>query len=218
MQENSWLRQRLRLPSVSTALILVFVVVVLVGSFGVTVLLANDPNWARWHISYLGEGDSFSAHFFNVSMWIAGAMVVWLSLAFGRDLKALQASAPRYAAMHPMIVQAGIGLMGMCVYLIGLFPRSFGILPHDIFGHTIYLVFLLLCVGSPWILPGLPKWFYVMSYAFHASMIGLFVLYWTGVSESLYAAEVATFVFFLVWMVLLLQASRHTPLGNLRHE
>lgn len=173
-----------------------------------TIVLTDDPNWAKWHISYLGEADSFSAHFFNVSLWVAGWAVVGLALAVGRDLAQAKARTKRFANSKPRLVAATLAAMGLCVYLVGLFPRSFGIFPHDIFGHGIYFLFLFLCLISPWILPGMKAWFYGLSYGFHVVMVGLFVLYWTGMSESLYEAEIATFVFFLGWLGLVIRETR----------
>lgn len=190
------------LPEISVRGALGGIVIYFALAVGVSVLLANDPNWARWHISYLGEGDAFSAHFFNTCMMIGGALLAGFSGMFYAHLRR------RYPAAKSRFVLVNFLAISVCIYLIGLFPRSFGILPHDIFGHAIYFLFLLLCVSAPWSLPGMKRWFYVVSYLFHAAMIGLFVLYWTGVSESLYLAEVATFVFFIGWTIMLLGQGR----------
>lgn len=202
------LHKKISLPRIATEHRLTIVSLFLAFVVFATVIFANDPDWARWHISYLGEGNSPSAHFFNISMWVAGLLVFWLSLSFREDLEKLKSSSKKFKNVKPKIVQAGLVLMAVCVYLVGLFPRSFGILPHDIFGHVIYFTFLLLCLASPWILPGLSKWFYWVSYAFHGAMMVLFFMYWTGISDSLYVAEVATFVFFLGWLMLLVRESR----------
>lgn len=168
-----------------------------VAAVGVVIVLANDPNWARWHVSYLGEGDGLSAHIFNALMMIGGVLMAAFSVLLYRQLKQLSS---RYASKF---ILANFLTISLCIYLIGLFPRSVGVLPHDIFGHAIYFLFLLLCLSTPWTLPGMKRWFYVVSYLFHVAMLVLFVLYWTGVSESLYVAEVVTFVFFIGWTVLL---------------
>lgn len=209
MNTFGWLRRDTGLQNISTETILIIIVMFLVGTLGLTIILANDPDWARWHISYLGEGNKSSAHFFNISMWVAALLVLWLSISFRRDLDLLKSSnKTRFAGMKPEVVQLGLVVMAICVYLVGLFPRSFGILPHDIFGHVIYFAFLGLCIASPWILPGLSRWFYVVSYAFHGAMMLLFISYWTGVNDSLYIAEVATFAFFLGWLSMLVRESR----------
>jgi len=202
------LQRQVNLPTVSTALRLLITSLFLVSSVIIAVILSDDPNWSRWHISYLGEAYTFSADFFNVSMWISGLVVFWLGISFRQDLDRLRSRGGRFSGVKPLLVQSGITIMAICVYLIGLFPRSYGVLPHDIFGHTIYFIFLALCLASPWILPGFKKWFYIVSYAFHAAMLVLFIMYWTDISESLYLAEVATFVFFLGWLGLLIYESR----------
>ena len=197
MQEISWLRRRVALPNISAQVALIFVVVYFLLAVGVSIILSHDPNWGRWHISYLGEGNSFSANFFNAAMMIGGFFMAGFSLLFHKYLVSI-------GARYPKLITVCFLLISLCIYLIGLFPRSFGILPHDIFGHVIYFAFLLLCLTTPWSLPGQKRWFYVVSYLFHVAMLILFILYWTGVSESLYAAEAATFIFFIGWTVILL--------------
>ena len=204
MSVRTWLQRPISTPDISTRLLLVIAVLQLVFCVGLTIILSNDPNWARWHISYLGEGGAFSATFFNVSMWVGGALVGWFGWSLYRQLRQRKAQSRRSMNHKPRVILAGLVAIAICIYMVGLFPRDFGVLPHDIFGHAIYFIFLALCVSAPWTLPGMPRWFYVVSYLFHAAMLILFVLYWTGVSESLYVAEVATFVFFISWASMLL--------------
>lgn len=196
MQDSSWLGQRLRLSQTSVRKVLVAVVIYFILAVGISVFLSNDPDWWRWHISYLGEGSSFSTHFFNASMMVGGFLFAWFSFLFYYHLVSIGARAPRLITVCFLIISA-------CIYLIGMFPRSVGIFPHDIFGHAIYFVFLFLCLTAPWTLPTQRRWFFVASYLFHVAMLALFMMYWTGVSTSLYLAEVANFVFFIGWTVLL---------------
>ncbi len=208
VEDNSWFKKDIALPAISVANMMLIILISMIFVIGVTVWLADDPNWARWHISYLGEGDKFSAHFFNVSMWFLALLIFTLAILFGKDLENSKQSKSTLAKIQPKIVTTGLIIMSLCVYLIGLFPRSYGIFPHDIFGHIIYFVFLGLCAGSPWILPGMPRWFYTLSYGFHAAILCLFIAYWTGLSKSLYLAEVATFIFFFLWMTVLVREGR----------
>ena len=204
MLQKSWLGRRVVLPTISVRTGLLVVVIFFALAVGTSIILSDDPNWARWHISYLGEGIAMSAHVFNWSMMIGGVLLAWFGVLLyshlaqhgGQDEKGRRIRA-RFIFVHFMII-------ALCVYLVGLFPRSFGIYPHDIFGHLIYFSFLSLCMSAPWALPGMKKWFYILSYAFHVIMLLLFLLYWTGVSESLYLAEVATFVFFVGWTTVLM--------------
>lgn len=201
MKNNRWLDKQFKLPSISARKGLFLVVVYFMLAVGVSIFLSNDPDWGRWHISYLGEGGSISAHFFNVSMMIGGFLFAWFSFLFHDHLISIGARVPK-------LITASFLLISACIYLIGLFPRSVGIFPHDIFGHTIYFTFLFLCLATPWTLPGQKWWFYVVSYLFHVAMLALFVMYWTGASASLYLAEAANFVFFVGWTVLLLSQER----------
>lgn len=189
------------MPNISIQTMLFLVVIYLAVAVGLSILLSNDPNWARWHISYLGEGNAFSAHFFNACMMVGGLVMAGFSIALYCYLKS-----SNYQVKATFIL-INFLIISICIYLIGLFPRSYGIYPHDIFGHAIYFLFLLLCLSAPWSLPGQKSWFYIVSYLFHLAMVGLFILYWTGVSESLYLAEVATFVFFIGWTIILTSQS-----------
>ncbi len=198
MQKHPWLRRRIVLSKPSAQRALLLVVIYFTLAVSLVAMVAQDSNWARWHISYLGEGDRFSAHLFNALMMTGGALMACFSALLYRQLRRLS---PRYASRF---ILAGFLAISLCVYLIGLFPRSVGVLPHDIFGHAIYFLFLLLCLSAPWTLRGMKRWFYIGSCLLHVAILVLFVLYWTGVSESLYVAEVATFVLFIGWTSLLL--------------
>lgn len=195
-QDRSWLR-------ISSGHLLALLLVQSILAVVITVILAKDPNWARWHISYLGEGSQFSAHFFNMSMWLTGLIAAGFAVAIYHELSAIRSNNPHFSKVKPKAIAAGLIAIALCIYLIGLFPRSYGILPHDIFGHLIYFIFLAMSVASPWLLPGMPRWFYVSSLLFHGVIFGLFIMYWSGISESLYLAEVATFGLFVTWIQLI---------------
>lgn len=203
MFEWQFLKKDLSLKAVTTPRLMVAIALFLLVSIGTTVYLSGDPNWARWHISYLGEGATSASNLFNYSMWATGILVLALSFSFRGDLERAKLSNSKLANIKPSYIQAGIATMSACVYFVGLFPRSFGVLPHDIFGHVIYFSFLFMFLASPWILPGMSKAFYAVSYVFHFLMLVIFVLYWLGVTDTVYVAEVSTFVFFYVWLSLL---------------
>ena len=185
----------------SASRLLVLVSVYFVLAVGLSIVLSGDPDWARWHLSYLGEGGSVSARIFNGSMILGGGLMAWFSLLFHGHLISIGSRAPK-------LITTGFLVISACISLVGFFPRSFGVYPHDIFGHTIYFVFLLLCLSSFWTLPEQKRWFHVVSYLFHMVMLTLFVMYWTGISPSLYLAELANFVFFIGWTFLILSQEK----------
>ena len=86
MQENSWLHRRVVLPAISVRAALICVVAYLAVAVGVSILLTDDPNWGRWHISYLGEGATLSAHVFNGAMMMGGVLMAGFSVYLYRHL------------------------------------------------------------------------------------------------------------------------------------
>lgn len=200
MKLRAILQSRVSLPKVNIRTALLAIIIYIVAVVGVAILIADDPNWNRWHISYLGENPGFVADFFNYGLMIGGALMVWFSFQLNRYLMKENSNRKDDKSIHSTGVSIAVMIIAISVYCVGMFPLSYGKMPHDIFGYSIYFTCLFLTVASPWLLPGMRKMFYIIPYLFHALTLTIFILFWMGASESMYLAEVTTFISLAWWL------------------
>ena len=200
MKLRAWLYRPVSFPSVTIRFALTAIILYMITAVGVAIVLANDPNWNRWHISYLGENSGLAADFFNYSVMIGGALMVWFSFQLNRYLVKEKSARHNQKPIHTTGVSIAVLIIAISVYCVGMFPLSYGRMPHDIFGYSIYFTCLFLTVASPWLLPGMRKKFYIIPYLFHALTLTIFILFWIGRSQSMYLAEVTTFISLAWWL------------------
>ena len=207
MHVRSWLRKQVTLPNISIQTVLMIVVLYFMIAVGLSIFLSNDPNWSRWHISYLGESNKFSSHFFNFSLMVGGLLMGWMSWRLYNFLLKQNEIRKRTQSVRVKSVIFCYALIAISIYFVGLFPLSYGRIPHDIFGHMIYFTCLLLCIGAPWLAPGMKRYFYIVPYVLHTLTLGIFIMFWTGLSRNMYLAEVMTFIAFAWWTHVLINRS-----------
>jgi hypothetical membrane protein len=200
MKQRSYWRKRIALPHISTRSALMLIVLYVLGVFATAIYVTNDPNWSRWHISYLGEHPGLGADIFNYGVMFGGVIMVWFSFrmhAYLMGENQRRVDVPRIRATGVSLI---LLLIAIGVYGVGMFPLQYGNLPHDIFGYSIYVLCLVLCIASPWLLPGMRRRFYLIPYVFHLLIFAIFVLFWANISESMYLAEVTTFLSLIWWL------------------
>ncbi len=203
MHENSILNKQIALPKIDIKQALTVVVLYFISAVGLSILISNDPNWSRWHISYLGEGQKFSSHFFNASLMIGGVIMGWFTWLLNGFLR-------KTAILSKFRINTIIFLLlviSISVYMVGMFPLSYGNIPHDIFGHAIYFATLFLCLASPWLVPGMKRHFYIIPILMHILTLTIFIMFWTGISSNMYLAEVTTFIALVWWIYMLINPS-----------
>lgn len=180
-----------------------------VGVFATAIYVTDDPNWSRWHISYLGEHPGLGADIFNYGAMTGGALMVWFSFQLNRYLVKDNSRRNPKKPIHTTGVSVAVLIIAICVYCVGMFPLSYGRMPHDIFGYSIYFMCLFLTVASPWLLPGMRKLFYLTPYLFHTLTLVIFILFWLGKSQSMYLAEVTTFISLVWWLDMVTSGRMH---------
>lgn len=200
MKLRTLLQRSIPLPKVHIRSALLMIIIYVVATVGLAILVANDPNWSRWHISYLGQNPGIAADIFNYGLMIGGVLTVWFSFQLNRFLVAENAKRKAGKKIHSTGVSVAVLIIAICLYCVGMFPLSYGEMPHDIFGYSIYFTCLFLTVTSPWLLPDMKKRFYIVPYLFHALTLFIFILFWMKISKSMYLAEVTTFISLVWWL------------------
>lgn len=135
----------------------------LLGAF-LSGLLTTDTRWMSWHFSRLGEGGTMSALIFNLTLFISAMMIGALGLALADAISRL--SAVKGVNLHraKLVIGSSFGIITVC--LVGLAMLPFDAFPvlHNIFGYSMLITLLSLCVATPSFLPIFSRKFYVYSY------------------------------------------------------
>jgi|JI10StandDraft_1071094.scaffolds.fasta_scaffold261052_2 hypothetical membrane protein len=122
-------------------------IVALTGGIIASALLANNSDWMKWHFSFLGEGDSISAHIFNLTMVICG-VIIWLFsqsiVDVARHTYSHRPSIRRDTTIYLNVYR----VISVCMMGIGVFPRDVNLLAHDMSGYVAYILYSLLVLVS----------------------------------------------------------------------
>ncbi len=169
----------------------------------VSMLLVQNPRWWTESLSYMGDHpDSWTV--FNLTMLLTG-LNVWVAGAHLTRILALLAADGAFPRRTPVLMGAGLGIIGAGIMFVGLFPWSFsplyGLL-HDIGSHAMLLTLAAVMLGLRWVAPGFPRLFHTLSLLMGIIVVGglaLFVL--QAISFVLF--ELVIFVMIVPWLLFL---------------
>ena len=191
----------------SMAIIHTLLLFVLIGVSS-SMIFNNDPFWWQKNFSYLGEIQSNTFWVFNITLILAGLLLLALSDFLFYELQSAipgrTGGVRNYRVLHGFFI-----FIAICLSMVGLFPNVEGTLLNQI--HTwaanlLVAAFMVVILFIRRLLPGVPSTFYVVSYLF---VIVLAVMYF-GLFQyfgyfSLTAFEMTAFGICFVWLYLLLK-------------
>lgn len=157
-------------------------------------LTASDPLWWEYHFSQLGTFGDLSSFLFNGTLIAGGLLVTTFTLYVGEDLRALGESERAIR-----IVSTALFIMGVMLACVGIFPVHVHLLLHNLSASGMALMFLLLLVGGPWIMPRMPRAYFLASWAFLAALVCSIVLFAVGYF-GLTAFEIIVFALIFGWL------------------
>lgn len=158
-------------------------------------LSADDPHWWRDNLSALGMTGETSADLFNLTVIVAGVLVIALAVYTTHPLPQGRGTA---------WVRWSMALIGVCLMVVGLVPVnvSFGV--HTGFASGMVVVFIALTAPLARWLPGLPASFLVVGWAFDAMLVLLVAFFAVGY-YNLTAVELVAGTMVFVWIILFIR-------------
>lgn len=165
-------------------------------------LTTSDPHWWEYHFSQLGTFGDLSSFLFNGTLIAGGLLVTTFTLYVDNDLRALGES-PRGIR----VVTVALGVMGVMLALVGVFPVNVNMLLHNLSASGMALMFLLLLVGGPWIVRRMPRAYFLASWAFLAALVVSTVLFAVGYF-GLTAFEIVVFALIFGWLSVFIRFMR----------
>ncbi len=186
----------------SMLLSIILALFLLSGTF-VSMLTASDPLWWYQHFSSLGASGGVSGYAFNATLIIAGVVIMALAKYVTRDLYALQSPHPsasddkKIRVFQSLLATIGLALAGVGLFVYDVFP-----LTHKVAASGLAVLFLLIIMLLPWLVPHFPKAYFIASYLLLA---GLMVSVWlfAGVGYfNLTAFEMVAAGIIFTWIII----------------
>ncbi|QMU97558.1 DUF998 domain-containing protein [Microbacterium esteraromaticum] len=187
----------LRLTPMSLSLDLA--VFLVVGAFA-AMLTSSDPQWWQNNLSALGQTTNSAAPAFNVTLILSGLIVTTIARYATAGLP-VDTTAERRSRT---LTRGGLVIVGVFLALVGVFPVDRFFLVHNTVATGMAVVYALLVVALPKLLPGLPRVFYALGYVYVGVVALLGVFFATGY-YNLTAVELIAGVLIFSWIIVFLR-------------
>lgn len=163
-----------------------------------------DPQWWEVHFSQLGTFGDLSSWVFNGTLIAGGLLVTTFAVYIANDLEALAGAGALTSARGPRIVPALFVVMGIMLACVGIFPVDVNLWLHNLSASGMAAMFLVLLIGGPSFLRGMPRTYFVSSWAFLAALVVSLVLFVIGYF-SLTAFEIIVFALIFGWIAVFIR-------------
>ncbi|MFE7845419.1 DUF998 domain-containing protein [Microbacterium sp. NPDC057407] len=170
-----------------------------------------DPQWWTYHFSQLGTFDNLSSWVFNGTLIAGGLLVTTFAVYIANDMGELAAAGVLTSARGVRVVPVLFVVMGIMLACVGIFPVDVNMPLHNLSATGMALMFLVLLIAGPALLKGMPRTYFVSSWAFLAATVASVVLFVVGYF-SLTAFEIIVFALIFGWIAVFirfLEASGH---------
>ena len=183
---------------------LVLAVFLVTGIFA-SMLSATDPLWWEKNLSALGMSDDVSSLAFNITLIIAGVIVTTIA---HYATAAIPANEPRLARGRS-VVRTALVVMGVLLACVGVFPVDRYLTAHNVAATGMAVVFVLLVLALPRLVPSISRTFVLLGYAFVGVTVLLAVLFVSGY-YNLTAVELVVGLMVFSWLIVLLRTTGAT--------
>ncbi|WP_106814830.1 DUF998 domain-containing protein [Microbacterium timonense] len=163
-----------------------------------------DPQWWTVHFSQLGTFDDLSSWVFNGTLIAAGLLVTTFAVYIANDLNALVATGTLLNRAASRTVPALFVVMGIMLACVGIFPVDVNLLLHNVSASGMAAMFLALLIAGPRLLRGMPRTYFVASWAFLGATVASVVLFVVGYF-SLTAFEILVFALIFGWIAVFIR-------------
>jgi hypothetical membrane protein len=158
-----------------------------------------DQEWWAVHFSQLGTFDDPSSWVFNGTLIAGGLLVTSFAVYIAVDMDALMASGRLTNPRSSRIVSSLFVVMGIMLAFVGIVPVDVNLLIHNLAATGMAIMFLTLLIGGPKLLAGMPRTYFVSSWAFLGATVASVILFVVGYF-GLTAFEIIVFALIFGWI------------------
>ena len=165
-----------------------------------------DPEWWTLHFSQLGTFDDLSSWVFNGTLIAGGLLVTTFAVYIANDMDALADAGVLTNPRGPRVVPALFVVMGLMLACVGIFPVDVNLALHNLSASGMAAMFLALLISGPVLLRGMPRTYFVSSWAFLAATVASVILFIPAVGYfSLTAFEILVFALIFGWIAVFIR-------------
>jgi hypothetical membrane protein len=172
----------------------------LVAGIFTSMLTAEDPKWWHRNFSALGMGAATSSYAFNVTIVVAGLVILTLSDYLTIDLLARRGPGGRNLR-GVTVIRVMLAIVGVALAGLGLVPVDISVPLHNTFSVSALLGFSALIVLTPVLLKGLSPAFLTATVIFATLIVVGGVLFAFG-AFNLTALELIAVLVIFTWLIL----------------
>lgn len=167
-------------------------------------LTTPDPQWWKVHFSQLGSFQDLSSYVFNGTLIAGGLLVTTFAVYIANDLRVLVDEGVLRNPRAPRIVSTLFVVMGVMLALVGVFPVNVNLLLHNLSASGMAVMFLVLLIGGPRFLRGMPRTYFLSAWAFLAATIASVILF-AVTYFTLTAFEIVVFALIFGWIAVFIR-------------
>lgn len=163
-----------------------------------------DAGWWKVHFSQLGTFDDLSSALFNGTLIAGGLLVTTFAVYIANDLEALVARRGLSSSRTPLIVSVCFVVMGIMLACVGIFPVDVNEWLHNLSASGMAVMYLALLIGGATWLKGMPRAYFLSSWAFLAALV-VSVFLFAIAYFSLTAFEIVVFALIFGWIAVFIR-------------
>ncbi len=176
----------------------------LVGGILTSAIAVDNPDWWQYHFSSLGSGGTVSSYVFNITLIIAGMVIVALADYITDDLQKVEdkTASARFRVDAVWLMLAIIGAM---LALVGVFVYNTDPVIHNTAAGGMAIVFLALTGFLPLLARNLSRSFYLLNYGFLGILFGSIWLFMGVGYFNLTTFEMVAAAIIFAWLVVFIR-------------
>jgi hypothetical protein len=183
-----------------------------------SMVTSRNPQWWEQNFSILGTTRDLSGLSFNVTVILAGAAITILADYLTTDLAGWSNGNGSGARSRLAILRWALVAIGVLLACVGIVPVNVSLLFHNFVASSMVVTFVGLVLALRTLLPGFPRPFLVLSYAFLAAIVGAGVMFYPIGYYNLTAFELIASALIFGWLVIFVRntaaaAADHTDAG-----
>lgn len=185
---------------ISTAL-----AVYLVSGVLISMITATDPYWWEMHLSSLGAGNSLSSFTFEVTLLFGGLVIISVADFIASDFEKLSSVDTKYKVVKANGIRIMLSLIGVFLAFVGIFAYDTNPLIHNISASGMVVLFVILILALPWLVPTFSRAFFTFSYSLMAAIIFCEVLFNFVGYLNLTGFEIIAFTIVFSWLIVFIR-------------
>ena len=178
--------------------------IVMISGIILSMLTNSNPKWWEVNFSYLGWGNGISSISFNLTLILAGLLLIALSTQFTNDLRRSKHIFDK-KDVNLNILSLMFIVLGIDMSSLGLFPYDRAPRLHDILGYSMIIIFGIIVISLRFIFPKIDKTFLTNSYVILGLIAFCYFLFSIVGYLSLTAFELIGFITTFGWLLMFIR-------------